>query len=404
MQLPDYFEFMCPVKTGSGAQALEHLPSDLAALDARKPLIITEKKNREKGLVGHLAQAFKTWNLTLGVYDGVDESSNLDTVKDLYKLYLDRGFDCIIALGNGNVMNVAKLLNIAVSGKPEDLKRVKDGGVISDPLKPLVYIPVISGSCTETSGDACLDGMCVSSGYLMPDIVTIDPRILLDEDPEKVVNTGMAALTYGIEAYMAADANPLSKTYAQLAVDFVINNLENLVNESLIERGMIKTIIHEFTAKKERTALANAACMAGYVYSNTSRGLASTLGAEVAEACGIPQGIAMGILLPYAMEVAAKMKGMDLSSVMRPMAGIETFCCTPEGQRFDYAVNRIRLLQNALFNLTAGRIPRTLEDVRISKKTMDEIAGKVGDGTNGFDKDLCLMILEHAYDGKPVAP
>ena len=403
MKLPDHFEFMCPVKTGSGAQALEHLPSDLAALDARKPLILTEKRNREKGLVGHLVQAFKTWNLTLGVYDGIDESSNLDTVKDLYKLYLDRGFDCIIALGNGNVMNVAKILNIAVSGKPEDLKRVKDGGPISDPLKPLIYIPVISGSCTETSGDACLDGMCVSSTFLMPDIVTIDPRILLDEDPEKVVNTGMAALTYGIEAYMAADANPVTQTYAQLAIDFVINNLENLVKGSLIERGKIKTLIHEFTVKKERIALVNAACMAGYVYANTARGLASTLGMQVAEACGIPAGIAMGILLPYAMEVTVKTKGADLSSVMRPMAGIETFCCTPEGQRFDYAVNRIRLLQNELFNLTSGRIPRTLEDMRISKKTMEDIAGKVGDGTNGFDKDLCLMILEHAYDGKPVA-
>jgi alcohol dehydrogenase class IV len=143
--------------------------------------------------------------------------------------------------------------------------------------------------------------------------------------------------------------------------------------------------------------------MAGYVYANTTRGLASTLGEQVAEACGISKGIAMGILLPYAMEATVKVKGLDLSSVMRPMAGIESFCCTPEGQRFDYAVGQIRLLQNELFSLTAGRIPRTLEDVKISKKTMEEIAAKVGGRTDGFDKDLCLMILEHAYDGKPVA-
>ncbi len=404
MQLPGYFEFMCPVKTGSGNQALEHLPSDLAALDARKPLILTEKRNREKGLVNHLANAFKTWNLTLGVYDGIDENSSLDTVKNLYSLYLDRGFDCIIALGNGNVMNVAKILNIAVSGKPEDLKRVKDGEPITEPLKPLVYIPVISGSATETSGDVCFDGMNVSSRYLMPDIVTIDPRMLVDETPEKTANTGLAALTCGVEAYMAGDANPLSLTYAQLIVDFVINNLQNLIGESLVERGRIKTAIREFAAKKERTALVNAACMAGYVYSNTPRGLASILGREVAEAVGAPEGIVSGLLLPYVMEASVCMKGADLSAVMRPMAGIEAFCATPEGQRFDYAVNRIRLLQNGLFNLTEGRIPRTLDDLRISKKTLADIADKVGAGTGGFDKDLCLMILEHAFDGKPVKP
>ncbi len=400
MQLPDYFEFMCPVKTGSGNQALEHLPSDLAALDARKPLILTEKRNREKGLVNHLVQAFKTWNITLGIYDGIDETSNLGTVKDLYRLYLDRGFDCIIALGNGNVMNVAKVLNIAVSGKPEDLMALKGGGTICDPLKPLVYIPVVSGNCTETSGDACLDDLCVSSIHLMPDIVTIDPRMLLDEDPEKVVNTAMAALTYGIEAYLDPKANPFTLSYAQLTVDFVMNNLMELIRESMVPKGKIKTLIREFKAKKQRKAIVNAAAMAGYVYANTSRGLASTLGFQVAETCGIPQGIAMGLLLPFAMEVAVKIDGMDLGQIMRPMAGIEVFCCTPEGQRFDYVVNRIRSTLNELFNLTSGRVPRTLDDVKISGKTMEDIAEKAC--ALGFDKTLCLKVLEHAFDGKPV--
>jgi alcohol dehydrogenase len=399
MQLPDYFEFMCPVKTGSGGQALEHLPSDLAALDARKPLIITEKRNREKGLVKHLTNAFRTWNLTLGVYDGIDETSNMDTVRNLYTLYLDCGFDSIIALGNGNVMNVAKILNIAVSGKPEDLALLKEKE-IREPLKPLVYVPVVAGTGTETSGEACLGDIRVSSKYLMPNIVTIDPRILLPEDPEKTVNTGMAALTYGIEAYLDPAANPFNLTYAQLAVSFVMNNLENLVRETVNEKGRIKGLIAEFKAKKERVALVNAACMAGYVYSNTARGYASVLGSLVAESTGIPQGIAMGILLPVAMEMAAASGGADLSKIMRPMAGIEIYCCTPEGQRASYAVSMIRVLQNELFSLTGGRIPRTLEDVKISAKTMDAIADKAA-GT-GLDKDQCRKILEHAYGGKPV--
>ena len=405
MQLPDYFEFMCPVKTGSGAQALEHLPSDLSALDARKPLILTEKRNRDKGLVDHLIQAFKTSNLTLGIYDGIDNQSDLSTVKELSRLYLDRGFDSIIALGNDKVMHVAKILNIVVSGKPEDLKDLKDGGKIRKPLKPLVYIPVITGSCTETSGDVCLEDLVVTSGYLMPNIVTIDPRMLRDEEPEKVINTGMAALSYAVESYMCSNRNPLTETYAQLAIDFVMTHLLNLVKNSLDEKGRLKALIHEFKAKNERIALANAACMAGYVYANTSKGLAATLGMHVADASGIPQGIAMGIVLPYVLEFAGRKKGMDLSIIMRPMAGLEIYCCTPESQRFDNAVGRIRQLQNELFNLTAGRVPRTLEDAKISKKTLEEIAAKVGENAgDGFEKDVCRMILEHAFNGKPVTP
>ena len=37
MFLPAQYEFFCPVKTNSGNRALEHLPVELDALNARKP-------------------------------------------------------------------------------------------------------------------------------------------------------------------------------------------------------------------------------------------------------------------------------------------------------------------------------------------------------------------------------
>jgi alcohol dehydrogenase len=122
MTLPDYFEFMCPVKTGSGYRALEHLPMDLVALDAKRPLIVTEKKHTAGGKVKHIANAFKASGVKLGAYDGVTEMSGIETVRELFGLYRDKGFDAIIALGHGNVVDIAKILNIAVSGRPEDLK------------------------------------------------------------------------------------------------------------------------------------------------------------------------------------------------------------------------------------------------------------------------------------------
>ena len=405
MLLPDYFEFMCPVKTGSGAKALEHLPVDLGALNARKPLIITEKKSEETGLIKHLVNAFKTSGLTLGIFDGIDGMANMDTVKDLCGLYLDKGFDSIVALGSGKVVNVAKVVNIAVSGNPEDLKRAQGVENIAEPLKPLVIIPDSSGTGKECSGDVDFGGMFFSSKYLMPNLVTIDPRMIKDTTPEKLVTTGMASLTYAAEAYACPKSNPFSGSYAQLVIDFVMTNLLDVVKDSMKEKGMLKHFLENVSSKESRVALVNGTCMAGYVYANTPRGLAAKLGLEIAKNCDVPQGIAMGILLPYVLEYHAHRKGHDLSKIMRPMAGLDLYCSTPEGQRFDSAMGKIRHLQNELYVLSSASIPRTLEDARLPKDSFAGIADKVA--MQSPDKDetqACLMILEHAFYGKPVTP
>jgi len=59
MFFPDNYEFYCPVKINSGNRALEHLPVELDALNATKPLVITDKKIAKKGLIKRLKALLK---------------------------------------------------------------------------------------------------------------------------------------------------------------------------------------------------------------------------------------------------------------------------------------------------------------------------------------------------------
>lgn len=405
MTLPDSFSFMCPVKTGAGIRALEHLPMDLASLNAAKPLIITQKISEEQGLIKKITGAFKTSKLTLGVYDGIDSMAGMDTVKALYQLYIDKGFDAIIALGNGRSVDVAKAVNIAVSGKPEDLKIAMDSGTITHPLRPFVYIPTGTGTAKECSGEIVLDGKTIVSPYLMPDLVTMDARMLTDENPEKIIDTALAALTFAAEAYACPKSNPFSATYAQLVIDSVMNNLMDVVSDTITDKGFIASFTQRFSAKDSRMALVSATCMAGYVYANTPRGLAVDLALEIVQACDVKPGMAMGVLLPYVLEYHAHREGRDLARIMRPMAGLDLYCSTPPGQRFDSAMGKIRHLVNELFMLTSSASPRTLEDLRLPFDALETIAGKVADKRQEEGAGLaCMMLLEHAFHGKPVTP
>ncbi|MCP4455232.1 MAG: iron-containing alcohol dehydrogenase, partial [Planctomycetes bacterium] len=206
-------EFLCRSTTGFGKIALEHLPSDLAAVGAQKPLVITSKSVTKRKGTTHVVNAFRESGMTLGIVDSINGTASVDTVRELAALYHDKGFDSILALGPHSVAHVAKVLNIAVSDTRESLKTLSGNGKIKAPLNPLFYIPSGTSSGFETAGEASLDALSFSSPFLMPDKVVIDPRLMALDSLEAVTGEAMTALACCVEAH-GTTTNPLVRSYA----------------------------------------------------------------------------------------------------------------------------------------------------------------------------------------------
>lgn len=402
MLLQENIEFMCPVKFGSGSRALEHIPMDLAAFDAVKPLIVTTKEVNATGLVKNIEKAFKTSGLVFGIYDAVDESSGVETIKKIAGICLDKGFDSIMAVGGGKVADIAKALSVVISGEPEDLKSCVGTDNINGPLKPLVYIPTSFGTGMEASCEARVDDLFFSSKYLMPDLVVIDPRMLREEKLAVVVNQSMAALVKSLELYSAPSANSFAAVYAYVSVSMIMENLRGVIKNALMEKGWFGKITSEIKDKKGRVALVNAYVTGDSVYSNVKPGLAQLAGIEISKRCDVMPGISMGIMLPYVLEYNSRRRDDDSEKIMLPIAGLDIYCSTPKGQRIDSAIGKIRHLQNELFSVTSGNIPRTLQDAGLSEDDLESVADSIAG--EDYDKEVCLMILRHAWEGRPVMP
>ena len=388
MFFPDNYEFYSPVKINSGNRALEHLPVELDALNARKPLIITDKALAEKGLIKKITGAFKDSGMTLGIFDGVPTVPDLKLVRKLMNNYRDTGCDSIIAAGGGAVVDTAKALNIVVSGRPEDIKESAGEDLIKNPLGPLVFVPTASGTGFETSMFAILGGLSFASHFLMPDLVVIDPRMVTAEKTDAVVSTAMIALAHCAEAYTCPAKNPVTDTYAYASMQFVMENLANVVKTG---------------DKKGRLALVNAATMAGITFSNSPRGMGHELGWAAGDISGLPHGICMGILLPYVLEYNINSEGYHMSDMLLPVAGLEIYAGTAENLKAIKAINFIYDMQHDIHDIAKGAIPLTLKDAGISKAALDGIArAAVGEGRLGFNLDDCMVILEHAWEGKQI--
>jgi len=83
-----YYEFFCPVKVIAGHAALEHIPFELAALGAKRPMIITDKGVRANQLLAPIEAAFESTDIEIGViFDDVPPDSSLETVRAAAQAY-----------------------------------------------------------------------------------------------------------------------------------------------------------------------------------------------------------------------------------------------------------------------------------------------------------------------------
>jgi alcohol dehydrogenase len=386
MYLPERYEFFCPVKINSGNRALEQIPFELDALNARKPLLIAGRDASERGLVDVIIGAFKDSGLSIGIYDGVSSVPDRKLIRELFNIFRDRGHDAVIAVGGGYAADTAKVLNLAVSGKPEDIEGCAGNDLIKNPLKPFIIVPTLAGTGYEVSKYAFFAGKDYASHFLMPNLAVIDPRMTVPEDASTTAATALIALTHAVEAYTGSGKNPLADAYAYTAIQLIVENLANVIGDRRDRNG--------------RLSLANAHAVAGCAFSNVALGVAHKLGKAMGDVCHAPPGLCMGMLLPHVLKREMSEGGYHVVDLLLPLAGFDTYAGTAKDMRARRAVDIIHDLLKEISAASGGAISRLWEDAQVSEDTLQEIAQRAGVNGAGFDMDGCMKVLREAREGR----
>lgn len=407
MILPDYYEFCCRVKIVAGHDALEKIPSLLAEMGAKKPLIITDKGVAAAGLVDIVVNALKDGVAIGGIADNVPPDSDLRVVNQLAGLYRDNACDAIIAIGGGSVMDTAKGVNIVVSENATDLMAFSGAGVLKRHLKPLIAIPTTAGTGSEVTLVAVIKDhekhlkMLFTSYFLLPSVSILDSRMTMTMPPFITAMTGMDALSHAVEGYYCLQKNPLSDTHSLAAIKMIFPHLPLVTKNPLDKDG--------------RLAMAVGACLAGISFSNSMVGLVHNLGHATGAVCGAPHGICMAVLLPYGLEYNMHKREETISELLLPMAGEEVYLQTPKAKRADKVVSLIRQMNQELNTITGGRHPRCLSEIKdrdgkqvVPRDVLPLIAkAALLDGATIYnpedtDYEDNLMVLDAAWEGRPL--
>jgi len=379
------YEFYSPTKVLSGNKALENLPVELDGMNAVKPLILTTPGLSARGMEKVMASAFGDSNLTIGVFAGVPPQPDLRLIRELYSLYRDNGYDAIIALGGGPVLDTAKALNIAVSGKPEDLESLASGNPLTKKLKPLAAILNLDLSGCEMTRYASLGSLSLTSPALIPDLMIIDPRTATEEEQKTMAATSLMSMTQAVEACLHPARNHLTDAYAYGAARFIMENITNVMRNP--------------SERKGRLALANAAFFAQTSFDNLAPGMVYELGMAVSRSCHTKPGLIMGLLLPHFLLLEMRKETTDRKDLYLFIGGPEAFAGTMAEASARKAVDRIVEILLELQSIVTY-FPRSIRDLGIKKEDLEKIVahGSAAGVRGEYDPQDIRNILEKAWE------
>jgi len=210
------FSFPTTIHFGPGARRLAgpHLRDQ----GLRRPLIVTDKGLAALPLMAELQAEMTAAGLTVAVYDGVWGNPTGDQVMNGAEAYKAHEADCVVGVGGGAALDVAKVVGLLATHPGDVMEYVWDHPAVRPITATLPYfiaLPTTSGTGSEVgrssvvSEEATHIKRVIFSPLILAKVVFADPELTLGLPPSVTAATGMDALTHNIESYLSPAYHPL---------------------------------------------------------------------------------------------------------------------------------------------------------------------------------------------------
>ncbi len=380
--------FRMNTRVVSGEGEALNIGAYVRELGGSKVLIVTDKGIMDAGLLSDIQDKLSEAGIDFKVFSDVLPNPPTNVVAQGAEVAAMVNADLLLAVGGGSSIDTAKAVNVVYThgGNIKDYAGI---GKINKPTLPLIAIPTTCGTGSEVTWSSVITDeedqfkFAVFSGDLIPELAIIDPGLMKDLPPALIASTGLDALTHAIEAYVSAQAQPMSDAFAIYAIELIVNNL--------------RSAVHYQDNLKYIGNMAIASTMAGAAFTNGSLGLVHAMAHPLGGVFDIAHGIANAILLPYVMKfnlVANPGKFADIAAAMgESIEGLH------ELQAAERALHAVQSL-----SLDVG-IPTNLKDVGMTLDKLDKVAADAMRSKNVFSnprrntlQDI-KKLFEDAYYG-----
>ena len=384
------FTITQPTQIHFGPGIVNTLPAVLAEHSGSKPLVVMDPGLVKAGQDVQVLKPLTDAGISFILYDNVDPEPGLRLADQGAEIALEKGCDCVIGVGGGSAMDVAKAISILVTngGKAVDYIGL---GKIKKPGLPKIMVPTSAGTGAEVTFTAVFineetgSKAGMNGDQLYPEAAVLDPCLTLSLPPQVTAATGIDALTHALEAYTSIQAHRISEMYSLQAIELIVHNIRPA-----------------YAAGRNLEARSNmmlGSLLGGKALATAGVGLVHAMAYPLGGMFGISHGLANAVLLPYVTEY--NLIG-DLKKHCRlaELFAVDTTELSPRDAAAEL-VEELHLLNSDL------NIPATLKELDIPAEKIPEmaeialtVARPVENNPRQPDREEVMALYEYAMLGR----
>lgn len=324
--------------------------------DAKAVVVVTDAGIRDLGLELPALDSLATHGFEPYLFDSVVANPTTKNVLDATAFCRQVRASCVVGLGGGSSMDVAKLAAfLAMPGQHQRLDDLYGVGKLRGGRLPLVQIPTTAGTGSEVTPISIVTAEHEKKGVVSPqliaDVAVLDGELTLGLPQPVTAATGVDACVHAIEAMTSRVLrNPFSDSFAREGLRLLGANLRAVCTPQTSRDA------------NARQAMLLGSAYAGVAFANSPVGAVHALAYPVGSLFNVPHGVSISLVLPhvlrfnskveYASKVYAEVQGILFPDVSPKQADLAT--C------FEVLAKDLKL-------------PTKLTDVGVSAKDLDAL-------------------------------
>jgi alcohol dehydrogenase class IV len=371
--------------------------SYLERLQGHRAFIVTDAMMTKLGHAARVRQALEAAGFEVGIYDGVQADPSIEIVREGAAALTAFAPDWIIGLGGGSALDAAKAMWVLYECPDIDPEGISPAENLDLRRKArFVAIPTTSGTGSEVTWFIVLTHTAerrklgLGTRAALPDVAILDPSFVMTMPPQTTADTGLDALTHAVEGFSCTWHNDFTDGLCLKAMQLVFQYLPRAYRDG-----------NDIEA---RTAMHNAASIAGLGFGNAMASLAHGMGHALGAVLHVPHGRAVSLFLPYTIEYFAR--GDEGSTRYAELA---RFLDLPHATELEAATS----LAQAIRDLQAGmHQATTLAGIGLDRATLERemelLVANAGNDNQTVtstrmptDEEM-RRLFEYAYDGRAI--
>ncbi|MGQ4554315.1 iron-containing alcohol dehydrogenase [Halobellus sp. GM3] len=345
---PFTFEYL-PTEVAFGRGCVRMLGERLDELGLSRALVVCgENVGANRDVIEPVESALDARRVS--TFDSTTPTKRLETVFDGIRRIDERTVDCVVAVGGGSSINIAKAMCLL---EPSDHSHnsiriaVRETGALPKPdtdktVLPNVVIPTTMAgadltddggvtyahSATEAPGTSDRRTASYSDSRIMPSAVFYDPELFATTPTDVLAASAMNGFDKGIETVYSREATPVSRAHALQGLRYLQAGLPRLSanhSEGALDRSVLGILLVQYGRKTN---------------------IIHTFGNGVSDHCDVHQGLVHAVVAPAVLRYVfdrADAKRREIASALDLQQ-----TNLSDGQVADAAVERLSTIRDQL--------------------------------------------------------